>query len=333
MKSKLKLYLGRHYDHLIRIRRSRPIQITAGLSHTPVSLLRQRRNGRYLPIDIVARMGLGGALNHVLNLAAFAEARGLTPVVRMSNPLYAVPGGDAFGACFEHVSGEARAALGLSLAYHEIHHEASYLAFRAPDFESIEQASALFFRHFRVRPELERAVAGLQADEGLGRIPLAIHFRGTDKRLEADLPELPVFKRAVAEVLRGSTMDAVFLATDVPAFREALVREFPRVRFVSYELGEARVGEPRHFHRVDPGANAREAMVNMLMIARAERCIRTPSFMSSWAKLLNPALPVFTLGRPHQARCFPESLVWARRHEFPGAISLEGREDAYLAAT
>ena len=323
MKSQLKHYLGRNYDHLIRIRRSPAMRFTSGIANAPRALLRQRRNRQYLPFDIVARMGLGGALNHVLNLAAFAESRGLVPVCRMSNPLYARVGEDGFAACFEHVSGDARHALTLPLRYHGIEHDASYLPFRVPTISSVEQASALFWRHFRVRPAVETAAADLQRDQGLERIPLAIHFRGTDKRLEADLPDPDAFLGAVSDVLAESGSSVVFLATDVPAFRERLLRRFPDVRFVSYELGQAREGEPRHFHRGDPGENALEAMVNMLMMARAERCIRTPSFLSAWAKVLNPALLVFTLGRPHQVRMFPESVVWGCRREFPRAEELE----------
>src|SRR5580658_1707683 len=89
LKQKFRHLLGPGWAILVRLRRSKLARTASALPRTPVRLLRQRRNHPYFPINLSGAMGMGAVIVHVLRLLRHAERHGLTPIIRVTNPLYA----------------------------------------------------------------------------------------------------------------------------------------------------------------------------------------------------------------------------------------------------
>lgn len=84
---------------------------------------------------------------------------------------------------------------------------------------SLHEANALIFRFYRLRPEIEQAVAEFSSANGVGENTLGIHYRGTDKSSEAPrVSEQRVVENALAYLKANRSVDTVFLASDEAAF-------------------------------------------------------------------------------------------------------------------
>jgi hypothetical protein len=53
-----------------------------------------------------------------------------------------------------------------------------------------------------------------------------------------------------------------------------------------------------------------EALINCLLLSRCSALIRTTSFLSAWASIFNPALPIVLLNAPYaKSPWYPEKLL------------------------
>ena len=257
-----------------------------------------------LPVDIDRPMGMGALLMQALIMHHHAERHGLTAQIVSSSRLYAAPGEDDFLArWFERPPAYAPFLAGAArdnLFWHVIDSE--------PDLAA---GSALLARHFRPTRALldpvEAALAGRSAFD------LSVHFRGTDKVSESgEVHHDALFAALDPELERRGGVADLFLATDEPAFAKALSRRWPRVAVTMFERGAVPPGQARHFSALAPHDKALEALGNIWLLARAPLCIRTSSFLSGMARLVNPALVTRTVNRaPGFDARFPERGILA----------------------
>jgi hypothetical protein len=102
----------------------------------------------------------------------------------------------------------------------------------------------------------------------------------------------------------------VFLATDDAGFARTIRQRWPRIVFTSYDLGEVAEGKARHFSDLGVDDKAKEALVNMFLLARAPVCVRTMSYMSSFVRLINPDIRTVTVNKRIGADTpFPERQI------------------------
>jgi hypothetical protein len=107
----------------------------------------------------------------------------------------------------------------------------------------------------------------------------------------------------------------VFVASDVASFVSYVQDELKGVRvcFCDDLRSDGTIG----VHHVEFGGDkyrkGREALVNVLLMARCDSLIRCASTMSGWASIFNPRLPVIMLNEPHpDTYWFPDRLVIPR---------------------
>ena len=134
---------------------------------------------------------------------------------------------------------------------------------------------------------------------------IGVHFRGSDKRLEATGVDWNDLTRIVDECLDLSASDHVFIATDESGFMNYMLQRYGS-RVKAFDCRHwSKDGVGAHF--VGGGAleKGREALLTILLLSMCKVCIRGVSHLSAWAKIMNPSLPIIMLGRPFVIE-FPE---------------------------
>jgi hypothetical protein len=73
----------------------------------------------------------------------------------------------------------------------------------------------------------------------------------------------------------------------------------------------------QNFYQQDLGEGnyrkGQEALINCLLLSRCSTLIRTTSFLSAWASIFNPGLPIVLLNEPYaKSLWYPEKVLIPR---------------------
>jgi hypothetical protein len=306
---------GRYPDlwyRLIKVRRSDPVRATESLPNFLYGRALRRVQSPHFFVDVRGVMGMGATLSIAVQVLDHADRIGAVSYLRFTNPLYSpVRDGytDWLGLHFDRMR-PAPTLDGRRFLLVRSEWDLGQSTFH-PDL-TVERARRLFFDHFDFKPEIVDAANAFF--EELPANSLGLHYRGTDKRLEAPRA---TWSRVVdvIEAERQDSTGAVFVATDEPEFLD----------FIRDALGPNSVfdlhcqeiysrGRPAHFTDGDSFTKAREAITTMLVLSRFETCVRTPSHLSAWANIINPAQRIVMLARPSgSAFRFPDREIWEKR--------------------
>ncbi len=175
---------------------------------------------------------------------------------------------------------------------------------------------ALFRSQFSVSPAIGSALAAHLRELFAGRFPIGLHYRGTDKSLEA--PRLPPAlaiesaRRALAEARRLGAEPTLFVASDEQAFIAQAEAELPSERVVCLrDSFRSTHGLPLHQSGISAGERlAREAMLDCLLLGHCRVLLKTSSMLSAWSLILGEEPSVVMLSRPFAGRVFfPDDLA------------------------
>lgn len=313
-----RLYRFRHHTRLGRVSYTWVIRA--------LFLVRERINGSYFAFDVCGTMGLGAMLSHTMLLLDRCDRKGLTPVIKFSNPLYgretAKPG-DWFGQYFE-LSAHCAGRPAKRLLYSKIKAHSDYFGDPKGSRISIERAHELFTRYLTIKDlvydEADKVFPATKQGKRVG-----VHFRGTDKVVEAPRVAWTAVSDLVADQIRcDSSITSIFVTSDEVAFID-FMRTIPfGIPIVTYDVEATSAnGLAIHFSPGDPYVRALEALCIIVLLSRCDIVIRTPSHLSAWAKILNPALKTVTMARPYdEFDYFPDSVLLATEQlQLPAARS------------
>lgn len=174
-----------------------------------------------------------------------------------------------------------------------------------------EDAHRIFFGRYAFRPwileTLEASFRGRPPDRRL----IGVHYRGTDKTSEAPrIAYEEMFAIIDREVARSPDAH-IFLASDEAPFIDACrTRYGDRLLFLR-DYVRAIDGKPLHRNRALDGFHlGRDAVLNCAALARCDILIKTPSTLSGWAKIVNPALETYLVTRPFStSNWFPDGAI------------------------
>jgi Nodulation protein Z (NodZ) len=278
-----------------------------------------RREAKTLALEIDAKLGFFAQLNWCLYILAYCEERGLHPTIRLTGAQYSeTPNRDWFHDFFDEnhsregaidAPQETEASREITLSIRHIN-ETSFADLYAPSM-TIELAHQLFTKHYRIKDRVKAYVDDFIARELSNRAAVGLHFRGTDKRYEAQ----PVnwsrcFHSVVKYVSDHPEVRTVFLSSDDPHFINWFSHEARGTVSVVTHPDEERSRDARPVHVNRSGNGHRkgfEALVNCLLLSRCAALIRTASFLSGWSSVFNPRLPVTLLNEPYaQTSWFPD---------------------------
>jgi hypothetical protein len=279
-------------------------------------------NRPYFAVDISGRKGLGALLSEAVLLCHSAETRGLIPRIVSSNPLYASRKGQDFLADYFDGAPGKSGALPRRLFPMRFRTLWSLYPLGITQRLPLDEAARVFGRHFQPRPLVSDAVSAVLDSVPGRRFDVSVHYRGTDKFLEAPAAGFERYADALHRHREGGgALRRVFLATDDATFDQWIRARFPDVPFSSYTLGEPLdASRGRHFSDMKPQDKALEAIVNVFLLAAAPVCIRGASYLSAMSRLANPQLQTVTLNRDRWgSTAYPESEILAEESSRMGA--------------
>lgn len=272
-------------------------------------------SGRWT-VELDANNGFFAQLNWCVYLLAYCEEQKRLPSLRLTSWMYSdIPNHDWFHDYFEDVNTVASSAVLRNprrLRPLRITHIQETDAAKFASTMTIADAHRLFTTYFRVKANIQSYVDDFVSREFAADGVIGLHFRGTDKKSEAEPVEWPRCFRSVLKLAEDRPeLKRVFISSDDAKFIEWFAKQAAGTLLVIAHSDKERSwdGQPIHYN---PAGNKYqkgfEALVNCLLLSRCTALIRTASFLSGWSSIFNPSLPITLLNEPIESKLwFPDS--------------------------
>lgn len=156
------------------------------------------------------------------------------------------------------------------------------------------QAAELVKKYIHVKELIHAKVQLFATRYFKGLFTIGIHYRGTDKQLEAPRVCYKQVFDLIEEHLPSDREWQLFVATDESCFLEAIQNQFPgRVIFCDAERSKGDIGV--HFLKGGGYKKGEEALIDALLLSKCDILIRTSSNLSLWSTYFNPHLQTVLL--------------------------------------
>lgn len=271
--------------------------------------------GRTLTFEIHnSFVGFFAQLTWCVLMLEYCKQRGLTAKLSATGEHYRDPARSPNWLSYFFEVADTRQPVDFRIAeWNELCMPAKYLKRK-----TIERANELVKRHLPLKQEILSKLDQFCRDHFGGKKILGVHFRGTDKTEEAPRVSWEAMRQTILNYLKANEeVNGLFVASDEPAFQEYIRESFADLSVVSSQSSLAAS------YKTDLGVSnyqkGEEALLDCLLLSRCSALIRTTSFLSAWASIFNPQLPIVVVNRP-----YPDKL-W-----FPEAALLPRSMDQYL---
>lgn len=281
--------------------------------------LQQKRNHGIYAVNIHARVGFFAQLNWCLYIFSNCEKFNLKPIVILSSPFYVRAKGENWLEYFfenRNLSKMDRKLIdnGSITFSHISDIEQMGLPADHGSGMTLENANHLFWSYLTIKSEIMNYVESFVEEYFVNRTMLGIHYRGTDKKSEAEPVTWEYVARTISNYLDANPqVDSLFVASDEGDFIEWIKRRFKHIDVVSHnDTMRGTDGKAIHVQPAlgDNYLKGKEALVNSLLLSKCDVLIRTSSFLSAWSSIFNPSLPVIMLNRPFDDKLwFPDALI------------------------
>jgi Nodulation protein Z (NodZ) len=274
---------------------------------------RLSKRANALAVEVHADVGFFAQLNWCLYILAYCEQQNLIPEIRLTGAQYGeTRNQDWFHDFFEEkgIAKAPRSRIHASSLYIRHIQETGFASRYAP-LMTIEWAHRLFNTYYSIKPAIASYVDDFVSREFSGSNVLGVHYRGTDKKTEAEPVDWKCCFQSVMKLASDHPeAKKVFLSSDDPTFIDWFAKEAKSTLRVIFHPDEERSRDAQPIH-LNPSGNAHrkgfEALVNCLLLSRCTALIRTASFLSGWSSVFNPLLPITLLNEPFaHVRWFPD---------------------------
>jgi hypothetical protein len=304
------------YDAALRLWRSRFVWWIRSLPTAAHHKRLMAQNAPLVLVDIEGRMGLGAMLTNTLKVLNYCDRKGWTPYVRFTNPLYA-SNSDAGGDWLEQFF--VRSVIPDNIAAIEADRFVPYNITIQNEFDrhltdlSAGNLHDLFFKYMDIKSEIWREAREFCASANVGFHTLGVHYRGTDKKLEARRVGWQAMQAAIDAQLKQTPEANIFVATDEPEYLNFMRSTYGPARVADLDCKEIYPGSrAAHITPGDGRIKAKEALLSMLVLSMCGQCIRSPSHLSVWSKIIRPDLEmtILTQGYDGERLAYPENIIW-----------------------
>lgn len=302
-----------------RIRRSDAFKDAVATPKRWAISRQQRANEGIFSIEIESVSGFFAVMQTILFILVYCEENGLYPDISAKGGIYGEATGtiDWFGALFDaiqipdpSIASKLRARSGFRTSRIRGVEELGFRTLYDKDL-SLAKASALFNSRYRPSAGVIRDVDSVCERLSISSSTLAVHYRGTDKVHEAGIVSPSLLCDAVEKMARARGFEQILLASDDLPFIQ-LFQSYPFKLPVTIApaVYTSKAGKAIHFSGHPGLAIGREALVTCLLLSRCGFLIKTPSYLSGWAKIINPLLPVWLISPLLSRGLFPDSQLW-----------------------
>jgi hypothetical protein len=303
-----------------RIRRSDAFKDAVATPKRWAIARQQRANEGIFSIEIESISGFFAIMQTILFILLFCEKNKLYPDISAKGGIYGDATGtvDWFGALFDtiqmpdpSIASKLRTRSGFRTSRIRGVEELGFRTRFDRDL-SLAKASALFNDHYRPSAAVMKDVDSVCEQLSISSSTLAVHYRGTDKVHEAGKVSPSLVCDAVEKISRTrSGFERILLASDDIAFIEYFQSHpFKLPVTVAPAVYMPKAGKAIHFSGHPGLAIGREALVTCLLLSRCGFLIKTPSYLSGWAKIFNPLLPVWLISPLLSRGLFPDRQLW-----------------------
>jgi hypothetical protein len=252
-------------------------------------------------------LGLGARIVKTLQILLYCEEKGLTPLIRYNYQQRDKSVKDYFGELFEYKQTDKNT---ISAARFTSIRDIDELGW-PEDYNKklkLDFAKSLFDRHFLIQTEITAEVEDFCKGNFKGQKILGVHYRGTDKAGEAPLvPKEKLLERIMATLNDNPRLEMIFLSSDDGKIIHFIQNADLHVPIVVRE-DAVRSADGDQFHRkveISKTIVNRDAIVNMLILARCSYLLKTASILSDCSVIFNPTIEVEVISQPHH-----ETLTW-----------------------
>ncbi|HAZ60274.1 MAG TPA: hypothetical protein DCY89_01715 [Gammaproteobacteria bacterium] len=277
----------------------------------------QRRNGGVFAMNFDNhKLGFFAKLNWCLFVLHYCEREGLVPYFELTSRNYISPerGADWFKYYFTNLA-LRRQGYADDFRPRHVTRIRRIRELRLPGWcyhdLSLEHAAELVRDGLGLQAEIADQVEDFRTRHFVNRRVLGIHFRGTDKTIEAPRATWEYCRDTVRTYLNAhSDTDTLFVTSDEAAFVGWIKAQFSDITVCSRD-DHCRSDGAAPLHVLgaagDNYLKGVDALVNSLLLSHCSVIVRSSSFLSAWASIFNPQVPVILLNKPHDsAMWFPE---------------------------
>jgi hypothetical protein len=295
---------------------------------------KQWRNKPIFSVEIRGTFGFFAILQVVLFILTYCKERNLVPNISARGGLYGDPAGrvDWFAHCFERIKSygpeiEERIRRKRHISTAKVFN-VRQLGFRRryEDKMDLTEASQLFRDYYRPSFDILRVVDSAAGKLSISPFTLGVHYRGTDKVLEAGRVSWEIVADAIKRTLTSEPRIAnILVSSDELQFLDYIRQQgFPCPIHCVPSSHLSVNGKPVHFSGHDGLQIGREALVASLLLSRCGFLIKTASYLSAWSKIFNPELKVLLISPPGiRPIWFPDAALWdSQRSETGEARSI-----------
>lgn len=303
------------------IRRSSAFK-TAVATPKRLAVKRQQRLNRGIySVEIQANSGFFAVMQMILYMLMYCRENDLYPDISARGGIYGdeTVSIDWFAALFEIIQKPTflvadRLSARTDIRTSRVKNEAE-LGFRSR-YErhlTLAAASEIFNGHYRPSAAIREDVDSIVCSLGISETTMGVHYRGTDKVYEAGLvPWSDVCQRVATTARNRPQLKELLLATDEVGFVEYFKNwsfDLPVIVVPAEYLATG--DRPCSFQWSPwPGNWSGRALITCLLLARCGFLLKTSSYLSGWAKLFNPGLPVWLISPQLGAGWFPDRALW-----------------------
>ena len=178
--------------------------------------------------------------------------------------------------------------------------EYNYFAYLTENKLSRQKVFDLIQKYIKIREPIQKKIDLFVQENFAGYHIISVHFRGTDKKLEAPRVEFEEVADAVSDYLQKNKLEKfrIFVASDEQDFIDQMESRFPN-RIICYAAKRSKNGKPIHYGNAKNTRRklGEDALIDAFLLSRGNYLIRTSSNLSLWSTYFNPSMPVLELNQ------------------------------------
>lgn len=181
------------------------------------------------------------------------------------------------------------------------------------DVKSFETAHILWNKYFKFSEMIENNIPSIDKETTLG-----VHYRGTDKNVDLSQAN-PISQEEFLIIIndflsKNNNIKNIYCCSDETSFIENVKNKFKNINVIAYNQLRS-PDTTKAFFRLgyEIEKNMQDnltigALVDMITLSKCKYVIKTSSALSSFSKIINPQLIVFSVSAMKE-RWFPTGLI------------------------